>query len=151
MLGNQSVLCGNRDERIDKEMLILGWTAVRDGIVVGRRASFKRGAQMAGCDVRALSPLARKQGQARPLWAFQPMVSTSHPITDAVITLFFAQIVESLSRARAGPRLAVPSAADNDDPHLDANPHTPDKVVTMCPCHSVSSEALLRGVLCCGS
>lgn len=58
---------------------------------------------MAGCDVRALSPLARKQGRAHLLRASEPMESSPRPITDAVVTFFFAQIVESLSRARVCP------------------------------------------------
>jgi hypothetical protein len=48
-----------------------------------------------------------------------PMKGTSRPITDAHITLFFAQIVESLSQASPCARNA--SGPRNDDPrhHLD--------------------------------
>jgi hypothetical protein len=57
-----------------------------------------RGAQNGWCPyVTALSHLARKPvAVAGP----EPMGRAHCPITDADITFFFAQIVESLSRAR---------------------------------------------------
>ena len=43
MLGYQSVLYDDIDEWVDEEMLLLGRTAVRDGVGKGRRGSFKEG------------------------------------------------------------------------------------------------------------
>ena len=75
MLDSQSVLCGINDEEIDEVMLLLGWTAVRDRVwwwegVAALRGEHKWLASRAPCgDVRCLSPLVRKQGQARLLRA----------------------------------------------------------------------------------
>jgi hypothetical protein len=49
------------------------------------------------------------------------MKGTSRPITDAHITLFFAQIVESLSQASPCARNA--SGPRNDDPRLHLDRH----------------------------
>jgi len=56
------------------------------------------------------------------------MKGTSRPITDAHITLFFAQIVESLSQASPYARHA--SGPRDDDPRLHFDPHA--SVSTVC-------------------
>ena len=75
--------------------------------------------------VTALSHLARNlYAVAGP----EPMGGSHCPITDADITFFFAQIVESLSQASPCARHA--SGPRDDDPRLHFDPHA--SVPTVC-------------------